>query len=86
MEDGETERFLPLPIPQQPMVTNMGTLLLPHGMNWMPAPPPHPIASRRGGFSSYVPPRHPLMILQSLEELDQHLEVANTPSNELAVA
>jgi hypothetical protein len=85
MEDDKEERFPPLPKPNPPLAPAIGSSSMPRGSNWTPAPPSHPMVSMRGGLTGRVMPRHPPLVLRSMEELEQHLESANTPGNELAL-
>ena len=86
MEDGEIWRFPPLPNPGVPQMVQAGPLALPRGANWRPAPAARPAVSGMTRFRGNMPLRHPPMILRSMEELNQHLEAANVPGNNLALA
>jgi hypothetical protein len=85
MDDGESA-FPSLPAPSQPMAPTMGAPLFQHGANWMPAPPMRQPSITRGSPFGRRMSRPTGFVIRSLEELYQHLEVANTPGNELAVA
>jgi hypothetical protein len=85
MEDGEVGRFPPLLTPQPPLEVTRGPVGVPRGANWRPAPQPRPTQVRRGGFGGHPTPRLPPLVISSVEELEQHLEVANIQGNELAL-
>jgi hypothetical protein len=85
MEDGEVGRFPPLPTPQPPLEVMRGPVGVPRGTNWRPAPQPRPTQVRWGGFRGHSTPRLPPLVISSVEELEQHLEVANIQGNELAL-
>jgi hypothetical protein len=85
MEDGEVGRFPPLPTPQPPLEVTRGPVEVPRGANWRPAPQPRLTQVRWGGFGGHSTPRLPPLVISSVEELEQHLEVANIQGNKLAL-
>jgi hypothetical protein len=84
MEDGEVA-FLPLPRPAPPMAETIKAPQFQCGANWMPAPVPRGMPGMHGSPFGRPMPRHTRLVIPSMEELEQHLEVANTPHNKLAV-
>lgn len=85
MEEGELGRFPPLPNPSQPLSSTVGTIVVPRGANWNPAPRGRPGMGMRGGIGAR-PSREPLLLITSLAQLDHYLEAANRPGDETAVA
>jgi hypothetical protein len=84
MEDGEVA-FPPLPRPAPPMAETIQGPQFQCGANWIPAPVPRGMPATCGSPFRRPMPRHTRLIITSVEELEQHLEVANMPHNELVV-
>jgi hypothetical protein len=85
MEDGEVS-FPPLPTPVPPMAEAIRAPHFQRGANWTPVPIPRGALVARGSPFGRPMPRYAGLVIASVEELEQHLEAANTPRNELAVA
>ena len=85
MEEGETVAFPPLPYRSQPSQMMSGSMMVPRGANWNPAPSGRPTVSTRGGFGFRLLREPPLMIT-SMAQLDNYIEAANRHGDMTAVA
>jgi hypothetical protein len=85
MEDGKVGKFPPLPTPQPPLEVMRGPVVVPQGTNWRPAPQPRLTQGRWRGFGGHSTLRLPPLVISSMEELKQHLKVANIQGNKLAL-
>jgi hypothetical protein len=85
MEDGDVS-FPPLPTPAPPVAEAIWAPHFQWGANWMPVPIPRGAPAVRGSLFGRPMPRYAGLIIASMEELEQHLEVVNMLRNELVVA
>ena len=85
MEEGETAVFPPLPYPSQPSQTMSGSIMVPRGANWNPAPWGRPTVSTQGRFG-FCPSREPPLMITSMAQLDNYIEAANRHGDMMAVA
>jgi len=78
-------KFPLLPTPQPPLEAMRGSIIVPCGANWRPAPQTRLTQARRRGLRGHPAPRLPPLVISNVEELEWHLEAANIQGNKLAL-